>query len=405
VDPVSGATADELVRYALDHNGELGAARQMIAQATGRMHQAGLKPNPMLESSYQRAVSSDNTFTIGAELPLELGGRRAARVAVAERELEMRKAEAADFERKLAADVRTKYADAIVAARNLKLSEDALRIERDSYRLVTARVQLGKSAPLEQNTMLVELSRIRAMRLQALAKTELAILDIKKAIGMAPDQPLRLRNDFTGQPQPPAQADAVRQALFERPDLVAARAAERLAQAQIEQARVEGKVDASIFANYQRMNFAFSERGFDSQGALVPVAGIFHYGTVGVRLNLPLRNKNQGAIEAAIAAAQGAREQREFAETVVRNEVATAYVRFERTTQALETYRNAVVHQAQQNLDVVRQAYLLGKGSMLDYTGEMRRYVDFETGLSDILKEYLESIVDIQKAMGGAGVH
>src|SRR5215467_11786904 len=127
VDNVGGATADEIVRYALEHNGELGAARQMIAEATGRLHQAGLKPNPMLESSYQKAVTTtDNSFTIGAELPLELGGRRPARVAVAERELEMRRAEAADFERKLAADVRAKYADAVVAARNLKLAEEAL---------------------------------------------------------------------------------------------------------------------------------------------------------------------------------------------------------------------------------------------------------------------------------------
>src|SRR5215471_18226276 len=197
VDNAGGATADDLVRYALEHNGELGAARQTIAEATGRLHQAGLRANPMIESSYQKAVNTaeDNSVTIGADLPLELAGRRAARVAVAERELEMRRAEAADYERRLAADVRAKYADAVVAARNLKLSDDALRIQGDSYRLITARVQLGKTAPLEQNTVLVELNRIRAARLQYLTKAELAMLDIKKAIGMPPDQALRLRDD------------------------------------------------------------------------------------------------------------------------------------------------------------------------------------------------------------------
>ena len=406
VDNVGGATADEIVRYALEHNGELGAARQMIAEATGRLHQAGLKPNPMLESSYQKAVTTtDNSFTIGAELPLELGGRRPARVAVAERELEMRRAEAADFERKLAADVRAKYADAVVAARNLKLSDDALRIQGDSYRLVTARVQLGKIAPLEQNTVLVELNRIRAMRVQYLARAELAMFDIKKAIGMPPDQVLRLRDDFPGYSQPPSQAEAIRQALTLRPDLAAAKAAERLAEAQIEQARVEGKIDASIFANYQRMNFGFSQLGFDSQGALVPVAGVFHMATVGVRLSLPVRNKNQGAIEAAIAAAEGAKERRQFAEVAVRNDVAASYARFDRAKQSVELYRDGVLRQADQNLDIIRQTYLLGQKSMLEYTAEMRRYVDTETGYTDILKEYMESLVDIQRAMGTAGVH
>src|SRR5438309_4593191 len=36
IDPVNGLTADDLVRYALAHNAELAAARQMIAEARGR---------------------------------------------------------------------------------------------------------------------------------------------------------------------------------------------------------------------------------------------------------------------------------------------------------------------------------------------------------------------------------
>src|SRR5215469_17531041 len=44
VDNIGGATAEEIVRYALGHNGELAAARQMIAEATGRLHQADVKP-------------------------------------------------------------------------------------------------------------------------------------------------------------------------------------------------------------------------------------------------------------------------------------------------------------------------------------------------------------------------
>src|SRR5258706_287523 len=47
IDEINGLTADDLVRYALGHNGELEAARQMVAEARGRLHQAGLRPNPM----------------------------------------------------------------------------------------------------------------------------------------------------------------------------------------------------------------------------------------------------------------------------------------------------------------------------------------------------------------------
>src|SRR5437868_13334613 len=51
IDPVNGLTADDFVRYALAHNGELAAARQMIADARCRLRQAGLRPNPIVGSS------------------------------------------------------------------------------------------------------------------------------------------------------------------------------------------------------------------------------------------------------------------------------------------------------------------------------------------------------------------
>ena len=401
IDPVNGLTADELVRYALTHNGEIAAARQMIAEARGKLRQAGFKPNPMLEASGTRAANTpDNNVMIGAELPLELGGRRSARVAVASAELKVREAEVADFERKLAAEVRLKYADAIAAARNLKFTEDLLALTRDSHHLVQARVERGKSAPLEQNLLLVELNRIDAMRIGFESRAEVAILDLKKVIGMPTAEPLRLLGEFDTTGQPATQSEAVRNALANRPDLLTARWTERVASAQIEQARIEGKVDASIFASYQRMSTGFDVFGFNNAGVRVPVMGIFHNLTFGVRLSLPVRNKNEGNVEAALASAEAARSRREFAELVVRNEVAAAYARFERAQSALAVYRDGVRGQAERNLDVIRQTYTLGHKNALDYIGEQRRFIEVETGYTEVLKEYFNSLVELERAAG-----
>src|SRR5215470_10789268 len=88
VDPVDGSTADDLIRYALTHNGELAAAREMINDARGKLRQATLRANPMIEASGSHALTGpDNNVVFGAELPLELGGRRAARAEVAQREI------------------------------------------------------------------------------------------------------------------------------------------------------------------------------------------------------------------------------------------------------------------------------------------------------------------------------
>lgn len=401
IDPVNGLPGDELVRYALAHNGELVAARQMIAEARGRLRQAGLKANPVLEASGTHAVNTpDNRIGLGAELPLELGGRRSSRVAVASAELQVREAEVADFERRLTAEVRMKYADAIAAARNVKFTEELLVLTRDSHRLVQAKVERGKSAPLEQNLLLVELNRVDALRISFESRAEVAILELKKVIGMPAAEQLRLRGEFETTRQPAAESDAIRNALATRPDLLAARAAEKLASAQIEQARTEGRVDASIFASYERMSTGFDVFGFNSAGARVPVMGVFHNLTLGVKLTLPVRNKNEGNIEAAVASAEAARDRREFAELVVHNEVVSAYSRFERAQQALAIYRDGVRGQAERNLDVVRQTYVLGQKTALDYVGEQRRFVDVETGYTEVLKEYFISLIELERAAG-----
>ncbi|HKP12732.1 MAG TPA: TolC family protein [Blastocatellia bacterium] len=401
IDQTNGLSADELVRYALLHNGELAAARQMIAEARGRLRQAGQRPNPMVEASGSQAVTSrDNNLTIGAELPLELGGRRSARINVAEREIELRQAEVSDFERRLAAEVRMKYAEAIAAARNLSFAEELLALTRDSHRLIQARVERGKSAPLEQNQVFVEVNRVDAMRITFEGKTEAALFELRKTLGMPPTEPLRLRGEFNADQQPSPQGDALRSALASRPDLAAAKAAEALAQAQIEQARTEGKVDASLFANYMRQSMGFGVNGINDAGALAPVEGVFHYATFGLRLTLPVRNKNQGAIEAAVAASEAARSRREFNEVVIRNEVAAAYARFERARAALTVYREGVRVPALRNLDVIRQVYTLGQKTLIDYVAEQRRYIDVETAFTDVLKEYYDALVEIQRAAG-----
>jgi len=401
IDPANGTTADDLVRHALEHNGELQAARKMIAEARGRLLQAGLKPNPMIEASGTQATgSSDNNLMIGVELPLELGGRRKSRVTVAEREVEMKAAEVRDFERRLAAEVRMKYAEAIAAARNLKFTENLLDLLRNSHRLVRARVELGKSAPLEQSLVWVELNKADALRIGFESKAEIAMLEIKKVAGMPPDENLRLRGEFDLERQPPPQSEALRRALESRPDLAALRAAESLAAAQAEQARIEGKVDASIFANYERMSFGYDLRGFNDAGALAAITGVFHNATFGVRFTLPLRNKNQGLIEAAKAAEEAARRRREFAELVARNEVAAAYARFEHAQSALAVYRDRVRDSALRNVDVLRQAYVLGQKNVLNYIEEQRRFIEVETGYTDLLKEHLDALIEIERVAG-----
>jgi outer membrane protein, heavy metal efflux system len=400
LDPKNGMSADETVAYALAHNGELLAARKEIDSARALVKQASLRPNPSLDIEHkQQLKGTDNDTMIGGMLPLELGGRRAARIAVAQRELEIKERLLADRERVLAGEVRAKFGEALGEMLKLGFTEDLLSTTDRGYRLVAARVTEGRTAPLEQNMALVEVNRIRSMREVDEGKVEVSLLELRNLMGMPPEEPLRLRGDMDHLIEPlPSLAISTELALRDRPDLQAARLNEPLADARIAQARAGGRLDASLTGKYELMNFGFPERGFDSQGRLVPIQGTFHSVAVGIRLDLPVRNKNQGAIESAVAEKEASTRRREFAELTVRREVAAAFARYERTARAAEIYRVGVRGQANANLDIIRQTYELGSKSLLDYIAEQRRFIEVETGYIDSLLDTYAARVEIQRA-------
>ena len=189
--PPVDLTVDELVVRALADNPDLRAARAEVEAAVGRLQQAGLRPNPMLELGGQKALGPDNNLMIGLSVPLDRGGRLEGRIGVAERELQMKRAQVRDRERRLAGDVRMKAGELLAARRNLAVTEDLLRVNRDALRLVQDRVREGAAPALEGNLMLVEVNRLDASRQMQASRVEIAALQLKALAGMAPDMPDR----------------------------------------------------------------------------------------------------------------------------------------------------------------------------------------------------------------------
>jgi outer membrane protein, heavy metal efflux system len=402
LDSVNGKTVDELVAHALANNAELAAMRKEAEAGEALLRQAGYRPNPTLEVTGARQIGgADNNVMVQGELPLELRGRRSARIRAAARELEIRQQAAAERERQLASEVRAKFGEALAAALKLQFTEHITESARENYELVAAKVTEGRTPPLEQNMESVELNRMRAERETAEGSVEMRMFELRNLIGVAPEEPLKLRDEFASLLGPvPPQEIATARALQTRPDLAGARAVEQLAIARIEQARAEGRIDADVMLGYQRMKSGFPLLGIEeSTGALLPIDSKFHFFTFGIRLNLPVRNRNQGMIAAAQLESDAARSRREFGELTVKREIASAYARYNRALRAMEIYRVGVRDQAADNLDVVRQTYELGSKTLLDYIAEHHRYTDTEKGYIDAQLEVYLARVEILRAV------
>lgn len=398
LDLQNGMIADEAVRLALENNGEIQALRQETEAARALVRQAGLRANPKIGTSGAREIGGmgDSQLTVEGMLPLELGGRRAARIRVAEAELEIRRLALANQERLLAAEVRSKFGESLANIKKLDLIEKILANTRQGYEIIAAKVTEGRTAPLEQNMLLVEVNRLRSLRETAEGRAETAMFELRNLLGMKPEEPLRLRGDFDDllAALPPVE-EAVAQGLRDRPDLQGARALEALAVARLEQARAGGRVDANLTAGYQRMKSGFPLSGIDEAGNLSPIESRFNFFTFGVEIDLPVRNRNQGAIQAALLERQAAQRRIEFGELTVRREVNVAFARYNRAVRALSIFQNGVRDQASANLQVVWQTYELGRRTLSDYIAEERRFLDVENELVDAALETYSGRLEI----------
>jgi cobalt-zinc-cadmium efflux system outer membrane protein len=395
-------TVDELVTRALADHPDVRAVRLEVEAAEGRLRQAGLRPNPMLDLGGQKALSPDNNLTVGVTVPLDLNGRKEGRVGVAERELEIKRALVRERERRLRADVRMKAGELLAAQRNLGVTDHLLRVNREAFALIGERARRGAVPPLEASLLEVEVNRLDASQRLLAGRVEVFTVQLKSLAGMPPDVALRLRGELAGPPLAIGRAEAVREALAGRADLDAARGEAAMATAQVRKERAEGRWDASINVGYQRQDFGFPLNGLTSSGATRPIQDVFHYFGGGVSITLPVRNQNQGNIAAAIATAKAAERRVDAATLTVRQEVEAAFAQYGAAARSLAVYERGVRDTASRNLDVVRQTYQLGRTTLLDVIAEQRRFIDVEMGYTESLKQVYDAAVDLDRAVGKA---
>lgn len=398
----TGISLDEAIRRALDQEPALRAARTEIDVAKGLQLQAGLHPNPTVSvMQMQEAGGTDNLSRIEMQWPLDIF-RKSGRVAVAEEQLKATEQTVLDRERLLAADVRRKYGEATAAARDLAVSDDLVATTTRQLELVRARVDQGATPPLERNMVDVELRRLQADRLVQVGRTEQALVDLKRVLGMPPDASLELRDTLeqlvtrdAAMLVPPANA-----AVPNRPDVREAEARIRVAEAQIDRARRDGRFDLSLWGAYMRMDAGFPQLGFNEQGQLTRVRGVFHDLSAGAAVTVPLRNQNQGVIASARAERTGAEERLKAVRLAAEAEIAAAAARDQRARAAAAVYSTGARDLARQNLDVVRQTYELGRATVFDVLAEQRRYLEVERAYSGALKEAYDARASLRRALG-----
>lgn len=408
VDRAHGMSVDDLVAHALDKGPAIAAARTDIETARGEWRQAGLRPNPTASADRQDELrGTDNRTAVNVEVPLDLF-RRSGRVAAAARAVDVASLTVADRERVIASAVREQAGRALAELRNLEVTEEVLAAASRSRDLLRARVAEGATPELEFQMAELEVLRIEAERALLAGRVEEAFVMLKAAAGMEPDVPLVLRDRLEDlvlaaraePPGGPAGGASSGPLALDRPDVRAARARVDLSDALIDQKRRDARFDVALYGGYMRMDAGFPQRGFDSDGSVARVRGVFHDVTFGATVSVPLWNRNQGAIAAAQSMRSGAALTHAALALEARAEIAAATAGERAAASAVAVFVSGARALAKRNLDVVREAYELGRTRLSDVLIEQRRLLETEMAFTGALSAAYQARVALRRAQG-----
>ena len=399
VDPASGSTIAALVERAMAAEPSLQAARLAVEAAEARIRQAGLRPNPTVSATHEQAGGMDARTMASVAWPLDRG-RRGARIEAASREKAVAELELAERRRQLAANIADAATTALSAARDAAITEEHHTAATRFAALVEARVKEGATPEIEREYATIELRRIETEHLAALADLEEATVRLGATLGEVRQTAIVLRNDLEREaiaPDPPSLADFDQHVAVRR-----ARAETQLATARIETARADAGWDADVMASYSRMSMGFQQLGILPSGGTAAIEGTFNMLGGGVTVHWPLRNKNQGEIAALDAQLRAAQALEQRARLSAAADIDAARVRLTRAREALEIFRRGVREPARRALEVLREAYQLGRTPLLDVLAEQRRVLEIEHEYTRALERVVRARVALERAIGAA---
>ncbi|MEK9209746.1 TolC family protein [Sphingomonas sp. 2378] len=263
-----------------------------VAQARGQAEQARARPNPSINLLAENFAGDLRTnardqqqTTLQIDQPIELGGKRAARIAAREARVALAEARGIEGRIAFATDLARAYAGAEVADRRIALAEDEVEEATDVLKVARALVAAGKEARLRQvqaetelHTMESDLEVARAERFGALARLAALAGSPTPYSGIAESLIDRMNAHPASGPVDPMQSATVKLAQAERD--AAARAVT------VQQRRATPDITAQLGVRQLRV----------ANGPAV---------VAGVSVPLPVFDRNRGNIAAAQAELQG----------------------------------------------------------------------------------------------------
>ncbi len=353
-------------------NLELRAARQQRALALAGITTAGQLPNPVIGFTAARDTPHEG---VSVDLPLELGGKRGKRLAVAREEQKSTEIDINVLGRQIRRRTREAFFHSLAARAQTDQAKAALDLSTRVRDLVRERYNVGDVAELEVVQAEVELARSSAdyettAQAQRSADVILAALLNRKI-----EEPIPLSGKLEDVPASPSLESVTTQAMQSSADLL--KSAQDLT---TEERRL-------ALAKSQRIPNLDLSAGADFNSPPEFRAG----GKGGLSVTVPLFYHGQGEVALSNARIELLRLTLNAQRTNVSAQVAASYFDYTAKAHQAEKYRDTIVPQTVRMERMAEDSYRAGKTNILTLLDAQRR-------LNDVQKAYIDSLFAAQSA-------
>lgn len=272
----------------------------------------------------------------------------------------------------------TAYFEALIAQERLELAQASVQVAEKATLAASKRVTAGRISPIEESRSKVAEAGVRLELAQALSELSLAKQRLGALWGRIDAGPLSLERpagDDTALPP----FDMLRQQLEAGPQLRRARNQVEREEAQVRLERAQRVPDLTVTVGSQRDN----QIGHNQA-------------VVGVSFPLPLFNRNQGNMLAALRRTDKARSDLDAERLRVSQALSEAYQRAQLAQQEIASITTDILPVAQTTYNAAVTGFEAGKFSFLDV-------LDAQRTLFQTRAQYLRALSDRYRSVADLG--
>jgi outer membrane protein, heavy metal efflux system len=357
--------------------------RQKVAAARADLLAAEARPNPVVSAGRARQpgeltnFGSRNAQDVSIELPLQLGGQRAARIAAADRGIDAAEAHVAASRHERVAEAGASHVALLLAQQRASaLSAHVDEVAR-LRAVVEARRDGGLASDYDLLRLGVEQVGVGTRAAEARADVVEQQARLASLLGLAGWRPVA-RDAL--RPLPDAGEDDMH---VDHPDLVAAHRDELASQAAVDVARRERFPNVALQA-----------------GQFWTTAPYGKTYSVGVSVEVPIFDSRRGAVDRAAAEASAAALRRHLVEVQLEADRSRLEAQVAERRDALDRFERDAGSRLGSLRQMAQDAYRLGRSTLAELLDATRARHDLELDRLALTASLMEAQIRLQAARG-----